>query len=200
MTDRTMQVASGRVTSVSQKTLRTKVWSNNLGMTTQSIEEIALQLDTVDAPLTLRTDGTRNLFIGAGDRLTVAYAQGQDQRAIYGVRNETDGSVYLVRPAKVVGARTDAIAILGLLVCIPLVIGIMASVERRTDMIVEMFAWFGGTAIGLFALSTILRSAFGLIAWPEIRRLRQPGGKREMTAASNALSLAPDETPHIRFI
>ncbi|WP_269503552.1 hypothetical protein [Burkholderia sp. IMCC1007] len=39
-----------------------------------------------------------------------------------------------------------------------------------------------------------------VIAWPEIRRLKQPGGKREMTAARNALSLAPQALPHIRYI
>ncbi|WP_185646389.1 hypothetical protein [Burkholderia sp. Bp9143] len=54
--------------------------------------------------------------------------------------------------------------------------------------------------IGFFVASTILRSVFGLIVWPEIRRLKQPGGKREMNAARNALSLTPEDMPRIRFI
>lgn len=200
MTDRSMQIASGCVTSISQKTINTKVWSNNLGMTTQSIEEIALQLDTLDAPLTLRTDGTRNLFIVAGDRLSVAYTECRDRPAIYGIRNVTDGSLYLVRPAKVAGARTDVFVTLFLLVTMVFVAGIMSAVSRRTDGMLDMFAWFGAGAIGLFVLSTILRIVFGVIVWPEIRRLAQPGGKREMNAASRALSIAPSDTRHIRFI
>ncbi|WP_175965829.1 hypothetical protein [Burkholderia sp. BCC0322] len=200
MTDRTMQIASGRVTSVSQQTISTEVWSNNLGWTRQSIEEIALQLDTHDAPLTVRTSGTRNLFIVAGDRLTVAYAPNQDRRAIYGIRNTTDGSVYLVRTAKVASGRTDVFVTIGLLVALAFIGGIMCAVSRSTSGMLDAFAWFASGAIGLFVLSTLLRIVFGVIVWPEIRRLAQPGGKREMNAARHALSLAKEDTPHIRFI
>ncbi|CAB3752673.1 hypothetical protein B7G54_20380 [Burkholderia puraquae] len=200
MSDRTMQIASGCVTSVSQKTISTKVWSNNLGTTTQSIEEIALQLDTVDAPLTLRTDSTRSVFIVAGDRLTVAYTQGRDRRAIYAIRNATDGSVYLVRTAKAAAARTDVVVTIGMLVAMAITVGLVSAMERSTDSALEISTWFGGAAIALFLLSTILRTVFGIIIWPEIRRLRQPGGKREMNAARSALSLSNEETPHIRFI
>ncbi len=200
MTDRSMRIASGSVMSVSQKTINTKVWSNNLGWTTQSIEEIALRLDAFDAPLTLRTSGTRNLFLVAGDQLNVAYAEGLDSLAIYGIRNVTDGSVYLVRPARVAGARTDVAVTIGALICLTLVTGILSAVQRSTDGMLDIFAWFGAAVIGFFVASTILRSVFGLIVWPEIRRLKQPGGKREMNAARNALSLAPEDTPRIRFI
>ncbi|MBN3768937.1 hypothetical protein [Burkholderia sp. Se-20378] len=200
MNDRTMQIASGCVTSVSQQTISTKVWSNNLGMTTQSIEEIALQLDTVDAPLTLRTDSTRSVFIVAGDRLTVAYAQDRDRRALYAIRNATDGSVYLVRPAKVAAARIDVVVTIGMLVAMAITIGLVSAMERSTDSVLQIATWFGGAAIALFLLSTILRTVFGAIVWPEIRRLRQPGGKREMNAARSALSLSNEDTSHIRFI
>ncbi|WP_175786872.1 hypothetical protein [Burkholderia anthina] len=200
MTDRIMQTASGCVTSVSQKTISTKVWSNNLGWTTQGIEEIALRLNTLDAPLTLRTNATRNLFIVAGDRLKVAYTERGDHLAVYGIRNVTDGSVYLVRPARTLSARIDVIVTIGVLIAAALAIGVMSAVARSTDGMLDIFAWFGATAIGLFVLSTILRAVFGLVVWPEIRRLNQPGGKREMDAARHALSLARADTPHIRFI
>ncbi len=200
MTDRVMQIATGAVTSVSQNTIRTKVWSNNLGWTTQGIEEIVLQLDTFDAPLTVRTDSARSLFIGAGDRLNVAYVRSPDRAAIYGIRNVTDGSVYLVRTAEVAGARTDIFVTIAILVAMAFVTGIMSALQRSTDGMLDMVAWFGSTAIGLFVLSTILRTMFGVIAWPEIRRLTQPGGKREMNAARHALSLTHDDTPNIRFL
>ncbi len=200
MTARTMQIASGRVTSVSQKTITTQVWSNNLGWTTQGIEEIALQLDTFDAPLTLVTSATRSLFLVAGDRLEVAYAEGPDRPAIYGLHNATDASVYLVRPAKVAAARIDVFATLFLLVASVFILGIMSAVSRSLAGMLDTCAWFAGGAIGFFLLSTILRTVFGVIVWPEIRRLRQPGGKREMNAARQALSLANDDTPNIRFL
>lgn len=200
MSDRTMQIASGCVTSVSQKTIRTRVWSNNLGRTTQSIEEITLQLDTFDAPLTLRTNSTQSLFVVAGDRLEVAYAQIQDRRAIFGIRNVTDGSVYLVRTAKVAAARIDGVAMIGLMVAMSLAIALGSAVLRSTEGALEASVWFGIAAVSLFVLSTTLRTVFGVIIWPEIRRLRQPDGKREMNAARHALSLANEDTPHVRII
>ncbi|CAI8693705.1 hypothetical protein C5615_34245 [Burkholderia cepacia] len=200
MTDGSMRIASGCVTSVSQKTISTQVWSNNLGWTTRSIEEIALQLDAFEAPLTLRTSATRSLFIVAGDRLDVAYTEGQDRLAIYGIRNVTDGSVYLVRPAKIAGARIDVFVTLFLLVALVFILGIMSAVSHGKGGMLDAAMWFAGGAIGLFLLSTMLRTVFGVIVWPEIRRLAQPGGKREMHAALDALSLAADDTRRIRFI
>ncbi|MDF3083112.1 hypothetical protein [Burkholderia sola] len=200
MTDRSLQIASGCVTSVGQKTVSTEVWSNNLGWTTQGIEEITLQLDAFDTPLVLRTNGTQRLFIVAGDRLNVAYAEGGDRLAVYGIRNTTDGSVYLVRPAKIAAARTDRFVMLFSLIALAFVFGIMSAVARSTDGMVDAIAWFGAVVIGLFVLSTILRTAFGLIVWPEIRRLTQPGGKREMNAAKHALSIANADTRNIRFL
>ncbi|WP_082742319.1 hypothetical protein [Burkholderia sp. MSMB1078WGS] len=199
MTDRSLRIASGCVTSVGQKTTSTKVWSNNLGWTTQGIEEISLQLDACDAPLVLRTSGARRLFVVAGDRLDVAYVEDRDRLAVYGIRNTTDGSIYLVRPAKVAAARTDMFVTLFIFVAVMLASGIMSAVAR-TNGIVDAIAWFGAGTIGLFVLSTILRTVFGLIAWPEIRRLAQPGGKREMNAAKRALSLANTEARNIRFL
>ncbi|KWE55890.1 hypothetical protein WT53_24265 [Burkholderia sp. MSMB2157WGS] len=120
--------------------------------------------------------------------------------AVYGIRNTTDGSIYLVRPAKVAAARTDMFVTLFTLVALVFVCGIMSTTVRSTDGIVDAMAWFGAGTIGLFVLSTILRTVFDLIAWPEIRRLAQPGGKREMNAAKRALSLANTETRNIRFL
>lgn len=200
MTDRSLRIASGCVTSVGQKTVSTAVWSNNLGWTTRSIEEITLQLDAFDTPLVLRTSGTQRLFIVAGDRLNVAYAEGGDRPAVYGIRNTTDGSVYLVRPAKVAAARTDLFVTLFILATLVFVFGIMTAVARSTAGMFDAMAWCVASTIGLFVLSTILRTVFGLIAWPEIRRLTQPGGKREMNAAKHALSFANAETRNIRFL
>ncbi|KHL17384.1 hypothetical protein WR30_33310 [Burkholderia contaminans FFH2055] len=119
---------------------------------------------------------------------------------MYAIRNATDGSVYLVRTAKVAAARMDIVVTIGMLVAMAITIGLVSATERSTDSVLEISTWFGGAAIALFLLSTILRTVFGAILWPEIRRLRQPGGKREMNAARHALSLSNEETSHIRFI
>ncbi|KVF23058.1 hypothetical protein WJ06_08730 [Burkholderia cepacia] len=119
---------------------------------------------------------------------------------MYGIHNATDASVYLIRPAKVAAARIDVFATLLLLVASVFILGIMSAVSRSLDGMLDTFAWFAGGAIGFFLLSTILRTVFGVIVWPEIRRLRQPGGKREMNAARQALSIANDDTPNIRFL
>ncbi|WP_175917598.1 hypothetical protein [Burkholderia pyrrocinia] len=200
MTNHAMQTASGRVTAIGQQSIETKVWSNNLGATTQSIEEITLQLDSLASPLVFRTNRTTRLFLADGDRLNVAYADGQGRQIVYGIRNMTDGSAYLLRPAKVAGARTDLVVMLICVVAAAVVSGIVSAVTLSTESMFDVFALISASAIGLCVLSAILRVLFGVIMWPEIRRLAQPGGKREMKAATQALSLTPEETRHVRFI
>ncbi|NTY38997.1 hypothetical protein [Burkholderia diffusa] len=200
MTNHAMQIASGGVTAIGQQSIETKVWSNNLGATTQSIEEITLQLDSLASPLVFRTNRTTRLFLADGDRLNVAYADGQGRQIVYGIRNMTDGSAYLLRPAKVAGARTDLVVMLICVVAAAVVSGIVSAVTLSTESMFDVFALISASAIGLCVLSAILRVLFGVIVWPEIRRLAQPGGKHEMKAATQALSLTPEETRHVRFI
>ncbi|BAX62509.1 hypothetical protein BSFP_053770 [Burkholderia stabilis] len=200
MTNPAMQTVSGRATAISQQSIETKVWSNNLGWTTQSIEEITLKLDSLASPLMFRTNRTTRLFIANGDRLNVAYVDGPDHPIVYGIRNMIDGSAYLLRPAKVASARTDLVVMLICVVAAAVISGIVSVVTLSTESMFDVFALISATAIGLCALSAILRILFGVILWPEIRRLAQPGGKREMDAATTALSLTQEETRHVRFI
>lgn len=200
MTNHAMQTVSGRVTAIGQQSIETKVWSNNLGWTTQSIEEITLHLDSLASPLMFRTNGTTRLFIANGDRLNIACVDGQDRQIVYGIRNMTDGSAYLLRPAKVASARADVTVMLGCVVAAAVVSGIVSVVTLSTESMFDVFALISAFAIGLGVLSAILRILFGVILWPEIRRLAQPGGKREMNAATTALSFTPEETRHVRII
>ena len=200
MTNHPMQIVSGRVAAASQKSVVIEVYSQNLGWTTDQNEEVTLRLDSVDIPFMLKTRKTRSIFIAKDDQLDIVYVEHPDRLAIYGIRNVTDGSVYLVRTAKAASARADIVVTIACLVIVGICCGIVGLVAGSTDGLLDLSIVFGGTVIGLFVLSAILRSLFGLIAWPDIRRLAQPGGKHEMNAARKALAIAPKEGRHIRFL
>ncbi|SAJ99042.1 hypothetical protein UA18_05263 [Burkholderia multivorans] len=112
----------------------------------------------------------------------------------------TDGSIYLVRAARTQNARTDLTVTIGALIAFAFVIGIMSAVQRSTDGMLAVFAWCAAATLGLYGLSTVLRSLFGFAPWPDIRRLKPPGGRREVGAAKAALTLAPEEAARIRFL
>ncbi|WP_241171977.1 hypothetical protein [Burkholderia multivorans] len=112
----------------------------------------------------------------------------------------TDGSIYLVRAARTQSARTDLTVTIGALLAFAFVIGIMSAVQRSTDGMLAVFAWCAAATIGLYGLSTVLRSLFGFAPWPDIRRLKPPGGRREVGATKAALTLAPEEAARIRFL
>ncbi|MDN7997161.1 hypothetical protein [Burkholderia multivorans] len=78
----------------------------------------------------------------------------------------TDGSIYLVRAARTQSARTDLTVTIGALLAFAFVIGIMSAVQRSTDGMLAVFAWCAAATIGLYGLSTILRSLFGFAPGP----------------------------------
>ncbi|WP_258181200.1 hypothetical protein [Burkholderia multivorans] len=51
----------------------------------------------------------------------------------------TDGSIYLVRPARIQCARTDLTVTIGALIAFAFVIGIMSAVQRSTDGMLAVF-------------------------------------------------------------
>ncbi|WP_249206370.1 hypothetical protein [Burkholderia multivorans] len=87
----------------------------------------------------------------------------------------TDGSIYLVRPARIQSARTDLTVTIGALIAFAVVIGIMSAVQRSTDGMLAVFAWCAAATIGLHGLSTVLRSLFGFVPWPDIRPAQAAG-------------------------
>ncbi len=70
------------------------------------------------------------------------------------MRNPTDGSIYLVRPARIQSARTDLTVTIGALIAFAFVIGIMSAVQRSTDGMLDVFAWCAAATLGLYGLST----------------------------------------------
>ncbi|HDR9473766.1 hypothetical protein BMD20_03290 [Burkholderia multivorans] len=116
------------------------------------------------------------------------------------MHNPTDGSIYLVRAARTQNARTDLTVTIGALIAFAFVIGIMSAVQRSTDGMLAVFAWRAAATLGLYGLSTVLRSLFGFVMWPDIRRFKHPAGRREVGAAKAALTLAPEEATRIRFL
>ncbi|CAB3663128.1 hypothetical protein [Trinickia soli] len=200
MTIDTVQIISGGVISASQKPIVIDVWSPNLGPTTDQDEQITVRLDSIDRPLILKTGTTRELFIGTGDRLDVAYIELPDRLAILGIRNVKDGSVYLVRTADVVSARREIYTTLSAQIVCAIVAGLMGFVKRSIHVVVEPLLLGVAVCAGLGAVSAIVRTVSGRSVWPDVRKLVQPGGKREMDAARKALVLEPDEVRAIRFL
>jgi hypothetical protein len=185
-----MKANAGQVVEASQKPIIIRVFSKNGGWTTEQTEEITLRLDSLDLPLVFRTKETGSIFIAEGDRVEVASMERPDHLALYGLRNVTDGSTYLVRPAKIASARIELSVVVAGLLLTGLVIGAMTMMKLGTDGLLKVYGQFAGVAFGLLLLSAFLRSVFGWIAFPEIRKLVQPGGRREVNAAKRALGLA----------
>lgn len=187
MTPSPMQAINGRVTSASQKSVVVDVWSQNVGWTTEQNEEITLRLDSVDVPFILRTSKARRIFIAEGDQLDVACIAAADHLAVYGMRNVSDGSAYLVRTASVANARmtlfclTVAIAVFGLITGLP---EIWDPDTMQSSM---FFLECSGMALFLGTTAVVSSSVFGYVPFRSIRLLVQPGGRREMRAAKDLL-------------
>jgi hypothetical protein len=196
----TVRLVSGPVVSVSQQPIVIDVWSPNLGPTTDRIEQITFRLDAIELPLILKTDKIRALFVANGDRLDVACIEFPDRLAILGIRNANDGSLYLVRTADVVSARREIYTATGAVLVWAVAAGVIGFVQRSTHQIVDSFLIGAAVSVGFGVVSAIVRLLFGRSVWPDIRKLVQPGGKREMDAAREALALQPGERCAIRFL
>lgn len=196
----TVQLVSGSVVSVSQKPIVIDVWSPNLGPTTDEIEQITFRLDSVDLPLVLKAGKTREFFVANGDRLDVACIPFPDRLAILGIRNASDGSLYMVRTANVVSARREIYTTIGAVLIWGIASAVIGFVQRSTHLIVDSFVIGAAVSVGLGAVSAIVRLLFGWSVWPDIRKLVQPGRKLEMDAARQALALQPRERCAIRFL
>jgi len=193
-------VVSGSVVSVGQETVSIQAWSPNIGPTTDQDEQVMLRIDSVDRPLILKTGNTDDLFVCTGDALDVACIEAADRFAILGIRNRKDGSVYLVRTANVVSARRELYTTLFTVIAVGVVSGMMCFVQRSTHFVLHAFLYFAAAGVGLGALGAIVRLLFGQSIWPDIRKLRQPGGKREMDAARKVLAFDSNEARAIRFL
>lgn len=200
MTSPAMAVMSGRVSAASQKSVIVDVYSQNLGPTTEQNEEITLQLDSSDLPIVIKTSQARQIFIAEGDHLDVAGVAHADKLAVYGFRNVTDGSVYLVRTAGVASGRMDRfIMILGIIV-LGLLFGGVGVGTQDLKKCLEIYAFVVALLIVLFAMSTLSRSMFGFVPYRAIRLLTLPGGRREMRAAREALTIGSEEGREVRIL
>lgn len=200
MTRGTVQTVSGAVTSVSQKLVEIDVWSPNMGPTTDQNDQITFRLDAIDLPLILKTGKTRELFVANGDRLDVAYIECSDRLAILGIRNVNDGSVYMVRTANVVSVRREIYMSIFAVIAFGIASGVIGLAQRSAHAAVDSFLIGAAVSVGFGAVSVIVRSLSGRSVWPDIRKLVQPGGKREMDAARQALAPEPKEERAIRFL
>jgi hypothetical protein len=195
-----MQIVSGAVISVSQKRVEIDVWSPNIGRTTDQNEQITFRLDAIDLPLILKTGKTHELFVAHGDRLDVACIECSDHLAILGIRNVNDGSIYMVRTANVVSVRREIYMSIFAVIAFGIASGVIGLAQRSMHAAVDLFLIGAAVSVGFGAVSAIVRLLSGWSVWPDLRKLVQPGGKREMDAARLALALEPKEGRAIRFL
>ncbi|MGF6649430.1 hypothetical protein [Paraburkholderia sp. GAS82] len=200
MMKRALRVVSGSVLSVSQKSIITDGFSTNGAPVKFDSEGIALRLDLVQMPLTVNTTRASDIFIAAGDKLDVACFEEPDRLQIYGIRNNTDGSVYLARTAQVASARWEVASV-------PLLLGaslIMAAIGHffglDRDFLLKGVLLFGVLPPAVICTIGAVARLFGHAAMPEIRGHAQPGGRHEMIAARQALAITQEERRYVRFI
>lgn len=195
-----MKVVSGRMVSISQRTITTTRASFNedggVATSDENSEYIEIKLDTHDKPFVINSNRSSDLFIGKDDALDMAGVCQGGHVDIYGIRNVTDGSVYIVRPEKVEN-RSATYAITGVSALVSLgVIGMMAF-----DGVRDLTAYLSVVVCGLFVLAMIycifsLRR-WGVIGNERIGKHTQKGDAQEMECARFALQLTIDERRRI---
>jgi hypothetical protein len=166
-------------------------------MTDVGSQYVVLVLDGVDTPLTLNSFDPCTLFIAEGDALEVAGIRRGNRVDIYGIRNLTDGSVYLVRPAEMV-SRFGSYFVAGVCAFAACGTSVMVAWNGERDPVAYL------QVIGIAA--AIASVPFGL-GWLG-RRLgysnraveshAQSGGTLEMIDTQSTLRLTPDELKRIR--
>lgn len=195
-----MQVVSGRVVSVSQRTVSTEhvnvTPSGGVSTSEQNSEYIEINLDTHHEPFAVNSNGSRNFFIGSDDVLDIAGIWQGSHIDIYGIRNVTDGSVYVVRPERVESRSISytVAAFVGLLGC-----GAAAwfaiDGERDPGVYFSLIMMTLLAAAGAYCIFSLRR--WGVFSNAIIREHTQEGDKKEMKQAQAELRLTREERSRI---
>jgi hypothetical protein len=195
-----MQIVSGRVVSTKQHTVTTEeIFFTNSGAMRQSevgSEYVDIFVDTHNEPFSINTSNSRNFFIGKGDLLDIACIWRSTYTDIYGIRNLTDGSVYIARPEAVESRSFSYTATWGsaLICCMA-----MASmvIEGVRDPVAYLVALIMSPFFILMVFCIYSLRRWGLLSNEIAGAHTQEGGEEEMKLAQEMLKVAPEELPMI---
>lgn len=195
-----MQVASGRVVFVKHRTVTTdevSVTANGAVATSeQKSQYIEIQLDTHHEPFAINTTRNADFFIGEGDEVNIAGIWQGSHIDIYGIRNATDGSIYVARPERVesrsISYGASGLMALGCLGCI-----VWFAVDEGLDLATLAYLVFLSVLItaGVFCIFSLRR--WGVFSNDIISEHTQAGDKEEMERAQSELRLTRDERRRI---
>ena len=109
------------------------------------------------------------MHIEKGDELEVACLEFADRLEIYGIRNHTDGSVYLARTALVASARWELACVPILLGASLLLAGICYALGMDPGTVVEWSLILGIAAPACILVLGAIARVFGWVLMPEVR-------------------------------
>lgn len=195
-----MQVISGRVISVKQNTVTTEeTFVTNSGAMRQSevgSEYVDIFVDTHDEPFSINTGNSRNFFIGKGDLLDVACIWRSTYTDIYGIRNLTDGSIYIARPESVESRSFSYTATWGSAIICCMAMGLMV-IEGVRDPVAYLLALIMSPFFVLMTFCIFSLRRWGLLSNEIASAHTQEGGEEEMKLAQDMLKVTREELPKI---
>jgi VIT1/CCC1 family predicted Fe2+/Mn2+ transporter len=195
-----MQIVSGRFCAIAQDTNTTEHIniSENGGVSTsdEHSERIEIQLDSCEVPCVIQTNRSSDLFIGKEDVLDVAGIWRSTHVEIYGIRNRTDGSLYLAQP-DAVESRKATLTIAGLVGVAFLVVMVAMIMHGERDIGVYVTMTIVGAAIVGIFYTLFSLGRWGLFSNTRVSEHTQSGGRREMEQAIDALRIKSDERHRI---
>ena len=195
-----MQIVSGTLCAIAQGTKTTEhinvTESGGVSTSDEHSERIEIRLDSCEVPCVIQTNRSSDLFIGKEDVLDIAGIWRGSHIEIYGIRNRTDGSLYLVQP-DAVESRKATLAVTGLVgLGFPVMIIAMA-IHGERDIGVYVAMTIAGAAIVAIFYTLFSLARWGLFSNARISEHTQSGGRREMEQAIDALRITSDERQRI---
>jgi hypothetical protein len=195
-----MQVVSGRLISTRQHTVTTEeTFLTNSGAMRQSevgSECVDVFIDNHNEPFSINTGNSRDFFMGKGDLLDIACIWRSTYTDIYGIRNLTDGSIYIARPEAVESRSFSYTATWGSALICCIVMGLMV-IEGVRDPVAYLVALIMSPFFVLMTFCIFSLRRWGLLSNEIVSAHAQEGGEEEMKLAQDMLKVTREEFPKI---
>ncbi|WP_321886995.1 hypothetical protein [Paraburkholderia bannensis] len=191
-----MQVVSGKLHSIAQEMKTTEhinvSESGSVSSSDEHSERIEIRLDSCEVPCVIQTSRCSDLFIGEDDALDIAGIWRSTHIDIYGIRNLTDGSLYLAQP-DAVESRKVSLTMAALFGMVFLVMMVALAIHGERDPgAYAALTMVGAVIVGILYILFSLRR-WGLFGNSRISEHTQSGGRHELMQAHGALRITSGE-------